>query len=53
MNSVYLSEVTPEEIINEILQSLRNGAAGYDGLSSSIVVENGGFPFCQPTGIYM
>ena len=36
VNSIYLSEVTPEEII-KILQSLKNGAAGYDGLSSSLL----------------
>ena len=36
VNSIYLSEVTPEGII-KILQSLKNGAAGYDGLSSSLL----------------
>ena len=36
VNYIYLSEVTPEEII-KILQSLKNGAAGYDGLSSSLL----------------
>ena len=36
VNSIYLSEVTPYEII-EILQSLKKGAAGYDELSSSLL----------------
>ena len=36
VNYIYLSEVTPEEII-KILQSLKNDVAGYDGLSSSLL----------------
>ena len=36
VNSIHLSEVTPEEII-KILQSRKYGAAGYDGLSSSLL----------------
>ena len=34
VNSIYLHEVTSEEII-KILQSLKNGAAGYDGINAS------------------
>ena len=34
VNSIYLHEVTSEEVIN-ILQSLKNGAAGYDWINAS------------------
>ena len=50
VNSIHLSEVTPEEII-KILQSLKNGAAGYDGLSSSLLKMMGSLN--QAAGIYM
>ena len=36
LNYIYLHEVTLEEII-KILQSLKNGAAGYDGITANIV----------------
>ena len=36
LNSIYPHEVTLEEMI-KILQSLKNGAAGYDGFTAVIV----------------
>ena len=36
LNSIYLSEVTSEEISN-ILKSLKNGAAGYDEINTSLL----------------
>ena len=36
LNSIYLSEVTSEEI-NNILKSLKNGAAGYDELNACLL----------------
>ena len=36
LNSIYLHEVTLEEII-KILHSLKNGAVGYDGIAAIIV----------------
>ena len=34
VNSIYLHEVTSEEVI-KIVQSLKNAAAGYDGINAS------------------
>ena len=36
LNSIYLSEVTSEEISN-ILKSLKNGAAGYDEINAALL----------------
>ena len=36
LNSIYLSEVTSEEI-NNILKYLKNGAAGYDELNACLL----------------
>ena len=37
VNSIYLSEVTPEEIIKIYITVNKKCAAGYDGLSSSLL----------------
>ena len=51
VNYIYLSEVTPEGKI-KILQSLQKWRC-WIWWVTFFIVENGGFFYCQPTGIYM